>query len=230
VDEQIARWAGHSVGTDVGCESVPAAKIGLSKMSDVELMAVLRDGQSEALAVLFDRFHRLILNLAARIVRDRTEAEDLMQEVFFEVFRTVGRFDPVKGSVKSWIVQVTYHKSLNRRKYLALRGAFEDREIKEFDPAQWPAHSRRAKGRSSEDTLEAVLKGLAMLSPKQREVIELVCFKGFLLREVAERSGDSLGNVRHHYYRGIQRLREFIHGRPCSPSEIPRGTKEWTNE
>lgn len=82
MDERIARWAGHSVGTDVGRESVPAAKIDLSKMSDVEL-----------LAVLFDRFHRLILNLTARIVRDRTE--DLMQEVFFEVFRTVGRFDPV---------------------------------------------------------------------------------------------------------------------------------------
>ena len=95
VDEQIARGAGHSVGTDVGRESVPAAKIDLSKMSDVELMAVPRDGQLEALAVLFDRFHRLILNFAARIVRDRAEAEDLMQEVFFEVFRTVGRFDPV---------------------------------------------------------------------------------------------------------------------------------------
>jgi hypothetical protein len=93
VDERIARWAGHSVGTDVGRESVPAAEIDLSKMSDVELLAVLRDGQSEALAVLFDRFHRLILNLTARIVRDRTE--DLMPEVFFELFRTVGRFDPV---------------------------------------------------------------------------------------------------------------------------------------
>ena len=142
--------------------------------------------------------------------------------VLFDVFRTVDRFDPARGSVKSWIVQITYHKSLNRRKYLALRGAFEDQEVKAFDPAPWPEHSHYGKGHDSADTLEAVLKGLAILSSKQREVIELVCFRGFLLREVAELTGDSVGNVRHHYYRGIQRLREIVHGERCSPSEVPR--------
>jgi len=205
VDEQVARW--QEVAADSRPEVVRPPSGDLSACSDIELMARLRDGEQEALSHLFDRYHRLVLSIASKIVRDRAEAEDVMQEVFFDVYRVADRFDPAKGTLKSWIVQFAYHKGLNRRKYLALRGAFDDQQMREFDLPEAP---RNGNGHSSDDILEIVQQGLAMLAPKQREAVELVCFEGLLLREVADRTKESLGNVRHHYYRGIEKLREFV--------------------
>src|SRR5258707_7519450 len=88
-------------------------------------MAHLDKGHPDALAVLFDRYHRLVLNVALRILRDTGEAEDLMQSVFLEIFHTAAQFDPVKGTTKVWILQYAYHRSFNRREYLNLRGVHE---------------------------------------------------------------------------------------------------------
>jgi len=150
------------------------------------------------------------LSIAIKIIRDRAEAEEVMQDVFFDVYRVADRFDPARGTAKSWIVQFAYHKGLNRRKYLALRGAFENHQIGAFDPPELPLHAYN--GHSSNDIFAIVQQGLAALPSKQRETIEMVCLQGFLLREVAERTADSLGNVRHYYYRGIEKLREFVKG------------------
>jgi RNA polymerase sigma-70 factor (ECF subfamily) len=107
---------------------------------------------------------------------------------------------------------LAYHKSLNRRKYLALRGTFEDRQIDEFEQtaAQFPFGGVRNGSSQDEDTLAVVRQGLEALTPKQREVVQLACFEGYLLSEIADRTKESLGNVRHHYYRGIDKLREFV--------------------
>ena len=222
MDEHVARW--QEIAADSGPEVVRPPRGDLSSFSDIELMVRLRGGEQEALSPLFDRYHRLVLSIASKIVRDRTEAEDVMQEVFFDVYRVADRFDPAKGTLKSWIVQFAYHKGLNRRKYLALRGAFDDQQIREFDLSEAP---RNGNGHSSDDILEIVQQGLATLAPKQREAVELVCFEGFLLREVADRTKESLGNVRHHYYRGIEKLREFVKRSlyPDTGNGIPGGGK-----
>jgi Sigma-70 region 2 len=94
----------------------------LAPLPDETLMAHLRVGHHDALGVLFDRYHRLVLNVALRILRDAGEAEDLMQLVFLEVFRHAAQFDAAKGTTKVWIPQFAYHRSFNRRQYLNLRG------------------------------------------------------------------------------------------------------------
>jgi RNA polymerase sigma-70 factor, ECF subfamily len=212
MDERVAKWPQRSVSSKTKSVSSRFPAPELTEESDIELMARLKDGQQEALSPLFDRYHRLVLSIAAKIVRDRAEAEDLMQEVFFEVYRFVGRFDPEKGTAKSWIMQFAYYKSLKRRRYLALRGAFEKDQIEAFDPSE-PSHvpgSGIEEYSSSQELLAVVRQGMAELTPKQQEVVQLACFEGLLLSEVAERLEESLGNVRHHYYRGIEKLREFV--------------------
>src|SRR6266852_9285241 len=97
----------------------------LARLSDEALMLHLSTGHHDALAVLFDRYHRLVLNVALRILRDTGEAEDLMQSVFLEIFHTAAQFDPAKGATKVWILQYAYHRSFNRREYLNLRGLYE---------------------------------------------------------------------------------------------------------
>ena len=101
MDERVAKWPESTVSAKTKPVASRLPPVDLTKESDIELIARLREGQQEALSPLFDRYHRLVLSIAAKIVRDRTEAEDLMQEVFFDVCRFVGRFDPDRGSVKS---------------------------------------------------------------------------------------------------------------------------------
>jgi RNA polymerase sigma-70 factor (ECF subfamily) len=221
MDEQVVRWPEQSVSASSRSGLPRQRGLDLSKLSDVELMACLKDGEQEALSHLFDRYHRLTLNIATRIVRDPTEAEDLMQDVFLAIYRVADRFDPAKGTVKNWIVQFTYHKSLNRRKYLALRGAFEDLQIREFDASGAAYSPSGSNGHTSDDVISIVREGMATLTPRQREVVELTCFEGFLLREIADRTKEPLGNVRHHYYRGIAKLREFVQDK-LHPEESER--------
>lgn len=208
MDERIAKWPEKSLSAKHA--SAGLSPVDLSKESDLDLMARLQDGQQEALSPLFDRYHRLVVSISTKILRDRAEAEDVMQEVFLAIYQRADRFDPDKGSPKNWIIQFTYHKSLNRRKYLALRGAFQDNDIEQLESPE-NSYSPRA-GTTDEFTPEemhaVIRQGLEDLTPKQREVVQLVCFEGLLLREIAERMKEPLGNVRHHYYRGIAKLRD----------------------
>jgi RNA polymerase sigma-70 factor (ECF subfamily) len=222
MDERVAKWPERAVSAESKTASRGLSPTELSRESDIELMARLKDGQQEALSPLFDRYHRLVLSIAAKIVRNRTEAEDLMQEVFFEVYRFVTRFDPDKGSPKSWIMQFAYYKSLKRRRYLALRGAFEENQIAAFDLPESSYFPGDADAEySSQETLAVVQQGLAELTPKQQLVVQLACFEGLLFGEIAKRTKESLGNVRHHYYRGIEKLREIVK-RNLQPEEKQR--------
>jgi RNA polymerase sigma-70 factor, ECF subfamily len=211
MDERVAKWPERIASANGKPASSRLSPAQLIKESDIDLMARLRDGQHEALSPLFDRYHRLVLSIAAKIVRDRTEAEDLMQDVFFEVYQFVDRFDPDRGSPKTWIMQLAYSRSLKRRRYLAVRGAFEETQIRAVDPSE-PSYApyTQCDEYSTEEMLSAVQQGLAELTPRQREVVQLACFEGFLFSEIAKRIEEPLGNVRHHYYRGIDRLRDFV--------------------
>ena len=103
----------------------------MSNLSDEDVIERLRQGHTDALPILFDRFYRLVLRIARRILRDSGEAEDLMQDVFLEVFKKAGQFDRSKGSAKTWILQYAYYRSLSRRHYLALRNFYDQRQISE---------------------------------------------------------------------------------------------------
>jgi RNA polymerase sigma-70 factor (ECF subfamily) len=222
VSDQVTSWPSVPAKSRSGGSCSPNA--GLLKLSDAELMGCLQNGEQDALSHLFDRYHRLVLNVARKIIHDRAEAEDVMQDVFFDIFRVANKFDPARGTAKGWIIQFTYYKSLRRRKYLALRGAFSDPQIRALDPpeASYSPFGPQSNGHDSDDVLEIVQKGLAALNPKQREVVQLACFEGLLLSEIATRTKESLGNVRHHYYRGIGKLRDHVKQNLCR-DESERG-------
>lgn len=181
----------------------------LERLSDDQLMASLQAGCHDALAVLFDRYHRLIFSIALRIVRDRGEAEDVMQNVFLEIFRAAAQFDPAKGSTRVWMLQYAYHRAISRKQYLNTR-SFYSLQGKE-DLANSLPQEDLSVGKFTPGELKHLLKeGLATLSPVQRRVIELASFEGLSMKEIGEKTGESLVNVRHHYYRGLRKLRSFV--------------------
>ena len=93
----------------------------LVNVTDEDLLEQLRSGVADALAVLFDRHYRLVFSVAHRILQDSAEAEELMQEVFLEVYRDAGKFDPARGSVKNWILQYAANLSASHARRLERR-------------------------------------------------------------------------------------------------------------
>jgi RNA polymerase sigma-70 factor (ECF subfamily) len=185
----------------------------LSGASDETLLEQVRTGAKEALALLFRRHARAVRNVAYRILRNESEADDLVQEVFLHIFRKAALFDAARGNARSWIFHVAYHRAFDRRDYLNSRHFYscqnlEDTTHRLADPKEETAFHER----SIEEILGKPLteKFNAQLSPEQRETIQLFFFEGYALKEIAQRTGRSLVNVRNHYYRGLDRLRKFV--------------------
>src|SRR5215469_3387456 len=183
------------------------------KHSDEELIGGLCAGTAAALSTLFDRYYRLVFSVALKILHDRGEAEDMMQEVFFEIYRTPEKFDPARGSVKTWILQYAYHRSLNRRRYLKVRGFYEARQDSLLGVWGRDLSSNHPSGLTQKEWEAVFTSGFKTLKEKERKTLELAYFKGLLLKEVANQMGEPLANVRNYYYRGLKKLRSFVNER-----------------
>lgn len=183
------------------------------ELSDEHLLARSSEGDREALSFLFRRYAAIIRVLAERILRDASEAEDLVQEVFLFVFRKGALFDPERGSARSWLIQVAYHRAFDRRRYLVSRRFYSNLELQE---AILRAEEPAALTNSYDDSIEAALGRDALrrideaLSEAQRLVMRLHFFDGHTLQEIAAVIGQSVGNVRNHYYRALEKMREEV--------------------
>jgi RNA polymerase sigma-70 factor, ECF subfamily len=193
----------------------------LESLSDEILMAQLRMGNSDALAVLFDRYHSLVLSVASRILRDHGEAEDIMQSVFLEIFRSAAQYDESKGTTKVWILQYAYHRSFNRRRYLILRGFYDHpEEIVSSHRLPLRAYGKSLDGLESTRVLQEALR---RLSKAQRDTLELAFYEGLTMREIEQKTGTSLDSVKHNYYRGLEKLRSILCEKTTRSSKTSAG-------
>lgn len=178
-------------------------------VSDESLLSRICIGDREALAALFERYARLTRSVAARILRDTAEAEDLVQDLFLYIQRKCGIFDSSKSTARSWIVQMAYHRALDRRRYLQSR-EFYAQPFFQSNGVQVVGKPTSESDYSAEavfgrNGLEQIVNAL---SADQRETLRLHFFEGYTLLELSEKLGQPLGNVRHHYYRALDKLRK----------------------
>jgi RNA polymerase sigma-70 factor, ECF subfamily len=180
----------------------------LSCLDDAAVMRELQAGNDDAVAVLYDRYHNAVLGVGLRILRDRGEAEDVLQTIFWEIAERAGQYDPARGTVLVWLMQCAYARSLNRRNYLLVRRFYANvamGELSEFEQGQLRLYSE-----APQECARFVREALAMLSEPQRRTIEMVHFEGLNLKDVAARTESSFSNTRHHYYRGMAKLRDHL--------------------
>jgi RNA polymerase sigma-70 factor, ECF subfamily len=192
----------------------------LAKLDDEALMLRLREGHQDALAVLFDRYHRLVMNVGLRILRDAGEAEDLSQSVFLEIFRAAAQFDPAKGTTKVWLLQYAYHRAFNRRHYLSLRGLYDQAE--KGNGSNAVSFEREGNDHQRVESSHLVKQALKSLNGTQRQILQLAFYEGLTMREISERTGKSFDSVRHNYYRCLEKLRFLL----CERHEIPEADGE----
>lgn len=176
--------------------------------SDETLMALLRAQDSEALDALFCRYSRLVYAIALRILHDSGEAEEVVQESFLYVYRRASAFEPSKGSAKVWIVQVAYSRAKDRKAHLSRRGFYIHGDGGSLDLEDTLASREDIENEiGARLDLNRLQSAFDDLSHPQRETLELYYFEGMGLREIGERLNQPLGNIRHHFYRGLERLR-----------------------
>jgi RNA polymerase sigma-70 factor (ECF subfamily) len=175
--------------------------------SDEEAMARLQAKETVALNLLLDRYSRLVFGIALRILRDYGEAEEIVQETFFYVYRKAALFDSSKGTAKAWILQIAFHRALDRKAHLARRGFYLGTDIDHLhDTLLGNSDVEREIG--AEIDRAYLEKAFEELPEMQRRTLDLFYFHGFELREISARLNEPLGNVRHHFYRGLERLRK----------------------
>lgn len=175
--------------------------------SDDELMALVQKKEAAALECLFNRYSRLVLRIARGIVRDPGEAEDVLQDSFFYLYHKSALFDPSKGSVKNWLVQISLHRALDHRSHLVRRGFYAGTDLGSLDDVLIGETDLDREIGAKLDG-EQLRKAFDELPQAQRVTLELFYFEGLDLREISRKLEDSLGNTRHHFYRGLERLRK----------------------
>jgi RNA polymerase sigma-70 factor (ECF subfamily) len=201
---------------------VPYAE--LPSLGDETLIEELRAGNTDAFAVIFKRYHRLVHVTALNILRDAGEAEDLTQTVFLEIYRRVGQFDSARGTLKVWLLQFAYSRSMHRRNYLFVRQFHKHVELSEVEEQQGLWSPQRL---NLPETARLTNEVLAVLPEAQRRTIEMFFFEGLTLAEISERRNEKFSNVRHHYYRGLEQLRSYLENglepKRARPSIVPLG-------
>ena len=187
---------------------------------DEALLARLQSGDQEALGYLFERHKNVVRSVALRILRDSAEADDLVQDLFLYLQRKCAVFDATKSTARSWIIQMTYHRAIERRRYLTTRQFYTAKNASnEGDrvvgiPTSESDYSAEAVfGRNGLEKL------FASLSSDQRETLRLHFFEGYTMGEIATKLGQPHGNVRHHYYRALDKLRKQMFGATVREAE-----------
>jgi RNA polymerase sigma-70 factor (ECF subfamily) len=170
---------------------------------DAALIEFLQAGCESCFEVLFAKYWRLVYAIAWRILRQQTEAEDVVQDVFLAFYQQRDKYDATRGSVKTWIAQFAHFKALTRRKYLQTRELTDLDELTAFEVEL--GKTPGLQGRLERSAL--VEEYLSALNPRQRRTLELVHFNGYTLLEAAAVLQQSLANTRNLYYRGIKTLR-----------------------
>lgn len=181
--------------------------------TDDELICRVCQGDREALASLFRRYARVVRGVAYKVLRDASEADDLLQDIFLLVHRLCGTFDSSKGSARFWILQMTYRRAISRRRYLTARHFYTHLDLDQAADRLGDLSSDSRNGDSLDGLLErkqAWEGWLAELSESQRQTLHLFFFEGYTFEEIASKTGQTVGNARNHYYRGLDKLRKQI--------------------
>jgi RNA polymerase sigma-70 factor, ECF subfamily len=183
-----------------------------AQVDDVELMKAIAARDEAALAHLYDRYRVIVFGLLMRILNNREEAEDVLQEVFLQVWRKAGDFDENRGRPFTWLVTLGRSRAIDRLRTLASRervavaGARE--VVEQISDAAADAFKSEQRG--------LVNSALAQLPDEQKRPLMLAYFDGLTQSEIATRLGAPLGTVKTRMRTGLMRLRELLAGKDAS--------------
>lgn len=181
-----------------------------AEISDSDLLRAIQRGDESALGALYDRYGAILFGLVIRIVNNRPEAEDVLQQVFLQVWNRARDFDEERGKVFTWLVTLARSRSIDRLRSLAVRAKAVDvagQSLPQTVPAAGDEMVLRGEQRE-------FIRGLLQELPEdQRTVLLLAYFEGLTQTEIAKRLDQPLGTIKTRMRTALIRLRDALKGR-----------------
>lgn len=187
------------------------APAGLEPGGDADLLRRMAAGDEQALGALYDRWSPLVHSVVLRIVGDADDAEELVEETFWQAWRQAARYDASRGGISGWLVVIARSRALDR---VRLRGwqRAAAAESTDAEGAAEPVLDVRGPLDAAEmdETRRLVRAALERLPAEQRETVEMAYFRGMSQTEIAAATGQPLGTVKTRARLALQKLREAL--------------------
>lgn len=185
--------------------TVPALAPG--EASDIDLMRSIQAGDSEALSQLYDRYSGILKALTLRVIHNEAEADDLLQEIFMEIWNHAKNFSAQKGKPLGWMVTLARRRAIDglRKKQAYARAGERLQAETEQQPEAW-VHNATAEEIDFADTRVLVRQVISSLPPAQQQAIELAFFRGMSQREIAADTNTPLGTVKTRLELGLKKI------------------------
>jgi RNA polymerase sigma-70 factor (ECF subfamily) len=161
----------------------------------------------EAFAQLYDRCSSLVFSLLMRMVKVRSDAEDLLQDVFVQVWRQASNYSSDRGTPEAWIINIARSRAIDKIRSIR---RMEKSFVLTDDPAGAESSENLESSAAESEARLAMSSALANLPDAQRKVLEMAYFDGLTQTEIAERLAEPLGTVKTRIRSGLQRLREMV--------------------
>ncbi len=152
------------------------------------MLLLVQSGDEQAMASLFDRYSKVVYSVALRVLRDPASAEDVLQEIFMQIWRSPDGFIASRGSLGGWLAVVSRNRSIDvlRRK----------RPTEQVDEMVLPSSYNLADEAERDSMMEKARIVIHKLPPEQRKTLEMAFFDGLTHSEISEMTGDPLGTVK----------------------------------
>jgi RNA polymerase sigma-70 factor (ECF subfamily) len=175
--------------------------------SDLELMKAIQAEDPDALSQLYDRYNGILKALILRVIHNEAEAEDLLQEIFMEIWNQAKNFSSQKGKPLGWMVTLARRRAIDglRKKQAYARAEERLQNETEQQPDAW-AHNATQEEIVLSDTRDLIRKVIAGLPPAQQEAIDLAFFRGMSQREIAANTNTPLGTVKTRLELGLKKI------------------------
>ena len=171
-----------------------------SAQDDAALLALVQKGDERAMASLFDRYSKVVYSVALRVLRDPSSAEDILQEVFMQIWRNTDSFVATRGSLGGWLAVVARNRAIDtlRRK----------KPTDQVDDMALASNYNLANEAERNNLMEKARSAIHKLPTEQRKTLEMAFFDGLTHSEIAEMTGDPLGTVKTRIRSALTTLRK----------------------
>ena len=181
---------------------------------ELDLLARITKRERVAFEELYTRYSNILYATAMKFLKEDADAQDVVQDVFIQIWDKAKLYDPAKGKPLTWALTMTRNRSIDRIRAIQRRTRLRDDFEKETVADESAGIREALSGVDASEKTQILRDAVARLSPEQRKVIDLAFFGGLTQSEIADRLGEPLGTIKARARRGLMKLKELLGEKP----------------
>ena len=181
---------------------------------ELDLLARITKRERAAFEELYARYSNILYATAMKFLKEDADAQDVVQDVFIQIWDKAKLYDPAKGKPLTWALTMTRNRSIDRIRAIQRRTRLRDDFEKETVADESAGIREALSGVDASERTQILRDAVARLSPEQRKVIDLAFFGGLTQSEIADRLGEPLGTIKARARRGLMKLKELLGEKP----------------